>query len=107
MRYTPEQLLAMPDAERDAIAAEVCMGWFKSEYGTAWVQEGAFMCSQEGWQPSQPTEKGKAQAWDLMLSHSTIGAGGVRYGCLGLDGDIPQKAAVTAAILAAQAEQEK
>lgn len=128
MNYTAEQLLAMPDAERDAIAAEVCMGWELKEFaGVGRIYRIIYRGKDEpvyyrvldkDWQPTQPTEKGKAQCWELGIrfncfpeKHDNAELWDAVYGS-GLDmecfaSDNPQKAVVTAAILAAQAQQEK
>ncbi len=119
----PEQILTMPAVERDAYAAEVCMQ-FHEEFDdtTKCVEyvspEGNYRISIHGWQPSQPTEKGKAQCWDLadMFNLSVFNLGDGRFAVFqeaegGLGSDVvstnKQAAVVTAAILCALAEKEK
>ncbi len=78
----PDEILAMPGTERDAYAAEVCMGWRKTpkhilaidcDDVICWTDDNDNVIHLMGsWQPSQPTEKGRAQCLQLMFDFGII-----------------------------------
>lgn len=112
----PDEILAMPDAERDAYAAEVCMGYKTFSDGAigylakSFDIDGYYTFIKVDYEPSQPTEKGKAQCWDLMMKYK-IGVVGGSDGIVctaveNINSTRTQTAVVTAAILCVLAEKE-
>ncbi len=118
----PDEILAMPAVERDAYAAEV-LGWFvvtRKCTDVRWYARGElgeYIMKESDWQPSQPTEKGKAQCWDLVERLGLIvmpDEVAVMYRGKGrywhrLEGNLGELQIITetAAILCALAEKEK
>lgn len=66
---TKDEIINCTDGQAlaDAVAVEV-MGWrLDTEYDD-WLFHGSAMIGREFWQPHKPTEKGKAQCWDLVIT---------------------------------------
>lgn len=63
----PTEILALPAVERDAYAAEVCLseGERIKHTEAEFDDDCNFIARYSTYEPSQPTEKGKAQCWDL------------------------------------------
>lgn len=69
MNPTPNQITECDDERQlRELAAVYCMGWTEIPENHDGFK--VFECNQKGyirdWQPTSPTEEGKAQCWDLM-----------------------------------------